>query len=173
MPTAFPTQQEEVIPARFQASKTTLFVDRFMTHFIKVGGFIVIAAVLGIFVFILIQIIPLFQGARVKELQTVQLTPGKYSVMGVDEWSQLPFLVRADGKICFADLSAGGKLIEVDPKIAKPASPPPMEGVEAVPLAARRCPANERHTGLCSRLPGKSTRADLWHFGRAVRDRAD
>jgi phosphate transport system permease protein len=133
MANAIPTQQEEVIPARFQASKTTLFVDRFMTHFIKVGGVIVIAAVLGIFVFILIQIIPLFQGARVKELQTVQLTPGKYSVMGVDEWSQLPFLARADGKICFADLRAGGKLIEVDSKIAKPASSPPTEGVEAVP----------------------------------------
>lgn len=126
------TQQGEVIPARFQASKATLFVDRFMTHFIKVGGVIVIAAVLGIFVFILSQIIPLFQGARVKELQTVQLTPAKYSVMGVDEWSQLPFLVRADGKICFADLSAGGKLIEVDPKIAKPVSAPAVEGVGEV-----------------------------------------
>lgn len=132
MPDAIPTLEEEVVPARFKASRATLFVDRFMTHFIKVGGVIVIAAVLGIFVFILIQIIPLFQGARVKELQTVQLTPAKYSVMGVDEWSQLPFLVRADGKICFADLSAGGKLIEVDPKIAKPAPSPAAEGAGEV-----------------------------------------
>jgi phosphate transport system permease protein len=131
-----PTQQEEVIPARFQASKATLFADRFMTHFIKVGGVIVVAAVLGIFVFILIQIIPLFQGARVKELQTVQLTPAKYSVMGVDEWSQLPFLVRADGKICFADLSAGGKLIEVDPQIAKTASPSAQPEASPQPVDA-------------------------------------
>ena len=131
MPSTIRAQEEVAVPARFQASKTTLFVDRFMTHFIKIGGVIVIAAVLGIFVFILIQIIPLFQGARVKELQTVPLSPGRYSVMGVDEWSQLPFLVRADGKICFADLSAGGKLIEVDPKIAKPASPP-AEGTAQV-----------------------------------------
>jgi phosphate transport system permease protein len=123
MPEKIQAHHEEVIPERFQASRATLFMDRFMTHFIKVGGGIVIAAVLGIFIFILIQILPLFQGARVKELQTVQLQPGKYSVMGVDEWSQLPFLVRADGKICFADLSANGKIIEVDPAIATQAAP--------------------------------------------------
>jgi phosphate transport system permease protein len=88
-----------------------------MTQFIKIGGVVVISAVLGIFAFILIQIVPLFRGAQIDEEPAVSLPPSNYVAMGVDEWSVLPFFVRADGKVLFADLTAGGRITEADPGI--------------------------------------------------------
>ena len=90
---------------RFATSRSTLLVDRFMTYFISVGGIAVVVAVLGIFVFILFQILPLFHGAQVKPLTSVQLPPQSYAVLGVDEWTELPFLVATDGTLAFVDLA--------------------------------------------------------------------
>ena len=47
---------------QFATARSTLLIDRSMTWFITIGGLGVIIAVLGIFVFILSQILPLFQG---------------------------------------------------------------------------------------------------------------
>src|SRR5687767_4630614 len=92
-------------PQRFQTAKSTLLIDRFMTHFITIGGLAVIIAVLGIFVFILLQILPLFQGARVQELLTVELPDKTYGVLGADEWSELPFVMTSDGTLIFVDMT--------------------------------------------------------------------
>ena len=92
------------VPARFQTARTTLFVDRFMNHFIKVGGIGIITVVLGIFVFILWQILPLFRGAQVTELKAVPLPPGDYRILGLDEYGELPFVLDARGNISFLDL---------------------------------------------------------------------
>src|SRR5262245_34132207 len=75
-----------------------------MTYFITIGGIAVVVAVLGIFVFILSQILPLFRGAHIKPLTSVQLPPQSYTVLGVDEWTELPFLVATDGTLAFVDL---------------------------------------------------------------------
>src|SRR6186997_1004474 len=83
----------EEIPARFQPPRSALWIDRFMTHFIKVGGLSIIVAVFGIFVFILMQILPLFKRANVKEVSSVSITPEKYAAIGVDEWGELPVLI--------------------------------------------------------------------------------
>jgi phosphate transport system permease protein len=101
-------------PARFQASRLTLLVDRFMTHFIKVGGVLVITAVLGIFVFILSQVLPLMRGAEVKELKSIAVPKGDYAVIGADEWSVLPFLAELSGKIHFVDAERGAEAKVVD-----------------------------------------------------------
>ena len=53
------------VPERFRVSRGTLLMDRFMNHFIKFGGVSVVVAVFGIFLFILLQVIPLFQRAEV------------------------------------------------------------------------------------------------------------
>ena len=90
-------------PNRFIPSRWTLFIDRFMTHFIKVGGVLVVAAVLGIFVFIFSQILPLLRSAEVKEGRTVALPKADYVAIGADEWSELPFLAALDGKVRFID----------------------------------------------------------------------
>jgi phosphate transport system permease protein len=94
-------------PKRFLTRPVTLFIDRFMTGFIKIGGVLVITAVLGIFVFILLQIFPLFQAARVTEIKSVPLPEGAYSVLGVDEWGMQPFLLETRGRIVTANLKTG------------------------------------------------------------------
>ncbi len=93
-----------VVPARFQVAKRTLLVDRFMNQFIKIGGLSVIVAVFGIFLFILIQIVPLFKGAEVEELKAVQLESENYVALGIDEWAELPFALQSDGDVVFTDL---------------------------------------------------------------------
>jgi phosphate transport system permease protein len=100
-----PTAATTAVRQRFQTAKSTLFIDGFMTHFISVGGLTVIIAVLGIFVFILSQILPLFQGARVQELHTVELPEKTYAVLGADEWAELPFVITADGTLLFVDMT--------------------------------------------------------------------
>ncbi len=108
------------IPARFQASRKVLFIDRFMTRFIKVGGISIITAVLGIFAFILWQIIPLFRNANVTQLKTISVPERSYKILGVDEWGELPMLVDDKGKIVFVSLAEGGKIQEADPMFTEP-----------------------------------------------------
>lgn len=92
------------VPARFQVAKATLLMDRFMNQFIKIGGLSVIVAVFGIFIFILVQILPLFKGAEVRELKSIALEQGSYIQLGIDEWSELPFALQADGDLQFIDV---------------------------------------------------------------------
>lgn len=88
-------------PDRFQTARATLLVDRFMTSFIKVGGIGIILAVFAIFFFILLEIIPLFQGARVTPEGARQGPPGAAAAFGVDEWGRLPFVLQPDGGLHF------------------------------------------------------------------------
>ncbi len=90
-----------------------------MTQFIKVGGLSIITAVFGIFVFILVQILPLFRGAEVHERRTVQIPAGDYRAFGVDEWGELPFVITADGTIYFVDLKGNAAPQNVDPGFAE------------------------------------------------------
>jgi len=92
------------VPARFQVGKATLMMDRFMNQFIKIGGLSVILAVFGIFIFILVQILPLFRGAQAEELKAFQLETAEYVQLGIDEWSELPFAMQADGDLNFIDV---------------------------------------------------------------------
>jgi phosphate transport system permease protein len=94
-------------PKRFIPSRWTLFIDRFMTHFIKVGGVLVVAAVLGIFVFIFAQVTPLLRSAEVKSAKTVPVPADEYAAIGADEWSELPFLAALDGKVRFVNPASG------------------------------------------------------------------
>jgi phosphate transport system permease protein len=103
-------------PQRAQIARSTIVIDRLMTHFIKVGGILIIAAVFGIFIFIGSQILPLFRGATVKPLAEIQAAPGDYQALGCDEWTELPFLLRGDGTFVFLDLPHGGA--------PRPARPP-------------------------------------------------
>jgi phosphate transport system permease protein len=93
--------------SRFQTSRSTLFVDRLMTVFIKLGGLLVITSVLGIFAFILIQIWPLFAPARIEETKSVQLPQTPFALLGIDEWGALPFLVEPDGRMLTVDGETG------------------------------------------------------------------
>lgn len=110
-------------PKRFEASKRTLFVDRFMTFFIRFGGVGIVAVVFSIFVFILWQIWPLFQTAEVKPLTTTALhipEKSKTLLMGADEWSESPFLIDDSGRFTFYDLKNGAGQTESNDFLPSP-----------------------------------------------------
>jgi len=99
-------------PKRFEASRLVLLTDAFMNRFIKVGGLMVVIAVIGIFVFILSQVLPMFQGATV-DLESAgapgaRLPVGEYVAIAVDEWGERPLALHRDGRIFFSDLNNGG-----------------------------------------------------------------
>lgn len=103
--TKLPTYATE--SSRFKTGRLTLWTDVFMTWFIKLGGVLVITSVLGIFLFIFMQIWPLFLAATVKEVKSVQLPNVDFELMGIDEWGEKPFLVEPDGKILTVDFETG------------------------------------------------------------------
>lgn len=78
-----------------------------MNRFIKVGGLSIIAAVFAIFVFILLQILPLFGGASVNRERSISLGDIEVTAMGSDEWSELPFFVTTEGRIMLLDTVEG------------------------------------------------------------------
>ncbi|HYG24362.1 MAG TPA: ABC transporter permease subunit [Verrucomicrobiae bacterium] len=99
------------VSERFQTARSTLLMDRFMTQFIKIGGVGIITVVLGIFLFLLWQIIPLFRTAKVQELQSIQLPPSTYRVLALDEYAQLPILADERGRLTVVDAANGGILL--------------------------------------------------------------
>jgi phosphate transport system permease protein len=99
-----PKKTPPPVPERFRVARGTLLMDRFMNQFIKIGGLSVIVAVFAIFVFILVQILPLFRGAEVEELKAVTLEAADYQKVGIDEWAELPFAINEKGEILFIDV---------------------------------------------------------------------
>ncbi len=85
-----------------------------MNYFIVVGGVAVIAAVLGIFVFIFFQVLPLFQGAKVQPLAEYDLTSSVEDVVDIDldEWAELPLVIKKDGSLNYLDLEGDRGIIE-------------------------------------------------------------
>lgn len=75
-----------------------------MTHAIKVGGIVIIAAVFGILIFILLQIVPLFKGAAVEEMRQTKIAEERPWIIGLDEWSELPFSYSGGTTVRFTDL---------------------------------------------------------------------
>ncbi len=90
-----------------------------MTWFIKLGGALVITAVAGIFVFILLQIIPLFRGAEVAELKSLDAGQKRYELLGTDEWSELPVLIEKNGTLTFLDTTGARPPQVVTPEFAE------------------------------------------------------
>ncbi len=119
MTAAPPPEPAEETPERFRVAPATLAFDRFMTWFIKLGGALVITAVAGIFVFILFQIIPLFRGAEVGELKSLDAGKQSYQLIGVDEWSELPVLIDAAGTLTFLDTTGARPPQVVTPEYAE------------------------------------------------------
>ncbi|MCK6488272.1 MAG: ABC transporter permease subunit [Planctomycetes bacterium] len=89
--------------ARFTTPRATLLMDRFMTGFIKVGGGVVIVAVLGIMVFIASQSVALFSSASVRPLATMPAVVGEAVAVALDEWGERPAVLGRDGSLAFLD----------------------------------------------------------------------
>lgn len=97
------SKNQEDIPERFRVSGGTLLLDRFMNHFIKLGGIAVILTVFAIFFFILIQVIPLFRGAQVGFWKTESTQLTNVAFMGFDDWMELPHFLTEDNRLFFLD----------------------------------------------------------------------
>lgn len=114
-----PTPERKEVPKRFLVSKKTLYFDRFMTSAIVFGGLGVIVAVFGIFAFILSEILPLFGKAHVELAEEIEAgdSSGEHPVLGMDEWSELPFVYDGTDKLIFTPSSLGvseGKTLTVE-----------------------------------------------------------
>jgi phosphate transport system permease protein len=110
MPVAEAPPTPRPVPERFLASQATLRLDAAMTWLIRVCGVSIILMVLGIFVFVLGQILPLFKGATVwAEAETpVVAEASKVRAFGIDEQGRLPFVYEGGDEIRFIDLVRGG-----------------------------------------------------------------
>lgn len=103
---------------RYEISRRTIVVDRLMNYFIKVGGLGIIAAVSAIFVFIVLQILPLFRTAEVRFERKLPVPATEAVALGVDEWMARPFLLHADGSFDFLDPGATGRVETLRPGFA-------------------------------------------------------
>lgn len=95
---------------RFSVSRGTLFVDKLMGRLIRVGGVGIIAAVFGIFIFIIAQVIPLFRGAEITPAASIPLAAPAGALVGLDERGELPFVATLSGEILFR--RPGGGAVE-------------------------------------------------------------
>jgi phosphate transport system permease protein len=96
------------VPERFLVAKATLRFDRLMTFLIRFGGIAIVLAVFGMCLFILLEVLPLFRRASVSPAGTVQLTTSEApdalpKVIGLDEWSLLPFTYDGVKTVRFFD----------------------------------------------------------------------
>ncbi|MEN3944134.1 ABC transporter permease subunit [Prosthecobacter sp. SYSU 5D2] len=106
-PTSSATGPSRPVPERFIVSKGTLRWDRFMNSAIVFGGIGIIVAVFGIFAFIALEIAPLFKGAHIEEKSQVLLAAPEGAVVGLDEWSELPFYFDGGAGVVFQPVKGG------------------------------------------------------------------
>lgn len=95
--------------------KTVLWADRLADRVITVGGISVIVAVLGILVFLVVEVMPLFSGARIMESsrRTLANPPTAVLASGMDEYHTLVYLVLPEGSIRVIHAETGGDLESV------------------------------------------------------------
>ncbi len=79
---------------------------------ISLGGYGVIFSIIGIFLFLLYETIPLFYGAEIDTALTFKLNKKKHVILsGVDQYKELSFLIANNGEIDYYNL--------IDKKITK------------------------------------------------------
>ncbi|WOO42245.1 ABC transporter permease subunit [Rubellicoccus peritrichatus] len=100
---------------KYSVSKSLRRIDTLAALAIKGVGSLIILAVFGIFVFIIVQTLPLFKGASVKLTETTVIPEGNYVLLGVDEWSELPFLMTDRGAFHFFPLNQPNENIVIQP----------------------------------------------------------
>ena len=82
-------------------------MDKVMNHLVMIGGISIVCCVLGIFFFVLFQIVPLFYGTSFTQETKISIADADREalVFGADEWTQLPFFIRSSGEFAFYDLT--------------------------------------------------------------------
>ncbi len=78
-----------------------LIADKIADRVISIGGVLVIGAVLGMMVFLIYEVIPLFRGAKAdfKKVYTVKPTDGPVLGLSVDEYKTVVAAIHKDGSV--------------------------------------------------------------------------
>ncbi|MFO0833977.1 MAG: ABC transporter permease subunit [Phycisphaerales bacterium] len=82
-------------------------VDHLAGVFISVGGFLVIVAVLGICVYLVAEVLPLFRGATVHDAPGVSTPATSPRLVVCDEYKRSALLIDAQGGACLVNLGDG------------------------------------------------------------------
>jgi phosphate transport system permease protein len=102
-----PTQvQKSGSHLRFHKRKA---MDRLAAGIVRLGGGMIILSILGIMLFLLKEVLPLWRGARVEPVHTfvLQTDAGLPLAVGLDEYQKMAYTVWADGRIEFLSLDGG------------------------------------------------------------------
>lgn len=91
-------------PRRFEVRKGTLTQDSLAAFAFRFGGIAILLMVFGILVFIVLQAVPLFKGAKVQPAVAQPVPEADYVMLGVDEWGEYPFLLTENGDFHFFPL---------------------------------------------------------------------
>jgi phosphate transport system permease protein len=134
-PSLVPSEKSLILVSRHAAQRRIRhLLDRFAKYVVGVGGFATIVSILGIFVYLVWEVIPLFQPATASLELTVPLALTENQVskqpplmVGIDEYREVPFVLQGkhlqffplSGDIRMADV--GGELpVDGEPTSAVP-----------------------------------------------------
>jgi len=86
---------------RRSVRRSVLIADRIADYTIKIGGVLVIAAVLGILVFLVYEVLPLFKGGAVLSRYSFQVprTTEEIAAVAIDEYGTIVLTIAADGSL--------------------------------------------------------------------------
>src|SRR5258705_352782 len=92
------------------------FADRLAKWVVSAGGVAIIASVLGIFVFIVFEVLPLLGGANAEPRPSIALGSGARAVgAGVDEYETVGFVVSSAGRLEYFPLEKDAVPVAVPP----------------------------------------------------------
>lgn len=111
MPEDIAEKEQTVTPAAVYKSESQLrrkrrrLFDRWAKWVVALGGFTIIASILAILIFIVIEIAPLFRPAKVEALQSVspqtKLGIAAPVAAGLDEYQEIGYVLSDDGRLQF------------------------------------------------------------------------
>ncbi|HWP49558.1 MAG TPA: ABC transporter permease subunit [Candidatus Limnocylindrales bacterium] len=97
-----------------KTKRSVIFIDKFSTTIISLGGILVIIAVLGILIFLITVVVPLFRGARVISFTSynLPLTDRELLFAEMDDYLSLGMALSRDGFLTTFQASTGKKMFE-------------------------------------------------------------
>ncbi|MFH2130207.1 MAG: ABC transporter permease subunit [bacterium] len=99
-------------PKMKRVRRSVLIFDRLADWIIRVGGILVILAVLGILIYLVKETLPLFRGGHLTASYGYQLPvhPGKILATGLDEYQTVSYVIYDDGTLLIFHTRTGSAL---------------------------------------------------------------
>lgn len=116
----------EKLAGSLTTSGRRILFDRLGSVSVTLGGLLIIASILGILLFIVVEVWPLTSGAKVTRGEALPL-PSAPSAMAMDEYRETALLLDAEGQAIALDLEGGRELERLS---VKGPEDPPFRGVQ-------------------------------------------